>query len=297
MFKNRKIILLMSMMLVLSFGLMGCGGNQASEDPDSKGTVKIVYVEWACANASAHVVADVLENKMGYEVELTPVAAPLMFEALANDDADAMTTAWLPITHESYMNNVEGKVENLGPNAQGAKLALTVPDYVTINSIEELNAHKDKFDGEIIGIDPGAGIMKLTEKAIEDYNLDFELVEGGDATMVAALKSAIDKQEWAVVTGWIPHWKFSRYELKTLEDPKLVLGADEDIDTVVRLGLKEDLPEVYEFLKKFKWSIDDLQDAMLMALEDNVTPEEAARQWVEDNPELVNSWLPDNYKE
>ncbi len=297
MFKNRKIILLMSMMLVLSFGLMGCGGNQASEDPDSKGTVKIVYVEWACDNASAHVVADVLENKMGYEVELTPVAAPLMFEALANDDADAMTTAWLPITHESYMNNVEGKVENLGPNAQGAKLALTVPDYVTINSIEELNAHKDKFDGEIIGIDPGAGIMKLTEKAIEDYNLDFELVEGGDATMVAALKSAIDKQEWAVVTGWIPHWKFSRYELKTLEDPKLVLGADEDIDTVVRLGLKEDLPEVYEFLKKFKWSIDDLQDAMLMALEDNVTPEEAARQWVEDNPELVNSWLPDNYKE
>ncbi|NLV17167.1 MAG: glycine betaine ABC transporter substrate-binding protein [Syntrophomonadaceae bacterium] len=294
MFRNRKAILLLSMMLILSLGLMGCGG--AAEN-DGKGTVRIVYVEWACANASAHVVADVLENKMGYKVELTSVAAPLMFEALANGDADAMTTAWLPVTHESYMKSVEGKVENLGPNAQGAKLALTVPDYVTINSIEELNAHKDKFNGEIIGIDPGAGIMKLTEKAIVDYNLDFELVEGGDATMVAALKSAIDKQNWVAVTGWIPHWKFSRYDLKTLEDPKKVLGEDENIETVVRLGLKEDLPEVYEFFQNFKWSVDDLQNAMLMALEGDMTPKEAASKWVEENPELVNSWLPENYKE
>jgi glycine betaine/proline transport system substrate-binding protein len=34
---------------------------------------------------------------------------------------------------------------------------LVVPAYVTINSIEELNANKDKFKGEIIGI--GGGLM------------------------------------------------------------------------------------------------------------------------------------------
>ncbi|MEN6350008.1 MAG: glycine betaine ABC transporter substrate-binding protein [Syntrophomonas sp.] len=297
MFKNKKVIVLLSLVLLLTFSLAGCSSNSSTPVKTAdKGTVKMVYVEWACATASAHVVADVLENRMGYKVELTPVAAPLMFEALANGDADAMTTAWLPATHESYMKKVEGKVEDLGVNCDGAKLALVVPDYVTINSIEELNANKDKFGGQIIGIDPGAGLMKLTEKAIKDYGLDFELVEGSDATMTAALKSAIDKKEWIVVTGWIPHWKFARWDLKTLEDPKKVLGEAEHIDTVVRLGLKEDMPEVYEFYKNFKWSADDLQSAMLFALEDGVDSKQAAKNWVAENEELVNSWLPEKYK-
>ncbi|CFW98930.1 ABC-type glycine betaine transport system, substrate-binding domain [Syntrophomonas zehnderi OL-4] len=296
MFKNKKMIVLISMLALLSFTLVGCGGSKSPQNKAGKDTVRLVYVEWACATASAHVVAEVLENKMGYNVELTPVAAPLLFEALANGDADAMTTAWLPITHESYMKKVDGKVENLGPNCEGAKLAIVVPEYVTINSIDEMNDYKDKFKGQIVGIDPGAGVMKLTEKAIKDYGLDYQLVEGSDATMTAALKSAIDKNEWVAVTGWIPHWKFARWDLKTLEDPKKVLGEAEHIDTVVRPGLKEDMPEVYEFLKKFKWDVDDLQNAMLMTLESGTDSKEAARKWVDKNPELVNSWLPDKYK-
>lgn len=296
MFKNKKTIVLISILALLSFTLVGCGGSKTPKKEAGKDTVRLVYVEWACATASAHVVAEVLEKKMGYKVELTPVATPLLFEALANGDADVTTTAWLPITHESYMKKVDGKVEDLGPNCEGAKLAIVVPEYVTINSIAEMNDYKDKFHGQIIGIDPGAGVMKLTEKAIKDYGLDFELMEGSDATMTAALKSAIDKNEWVAVTGWIPHWKFARWDLKTLEDPKKVLGEAEHIDTIVRPELKEDMPEVYEFFKKFKWSVDDLQNAMLMTLESGTDSKEAASKWVEKNPELVNSWLPDKYK-
>ncbi|MDD3364552.1 MAG: glycine betaine ABC transporter substrate-binding protein, partial [Syntrophomonas sp.] len=229
--KNKNLIKLLVMLVILSLGLVGCSGTKAPEKAADKGTVKILYVEWACATASSHVMADILENKMGYKVELTPVSAPLLFEGLANGDGDAMTTAWLPITHKSYMEKVTGKVQDLGPNCEGAKLALVVPDYVAINSIEELKANKDKFSGQIIGIDPGAGLMKLTETAIKDYNLDYELMEGSDATMVAALKSAIDKKESVVVTGWSPHWMYAKWNLKNLEDPKKVLGEEETINT------------------------------------------------------------------
>lgn len=52
---------------------------------------------------------------------------------------------------------------------------------------------KDKFGGRIIGIDPGAGLMAASENALVEYGLDYELMEGSDATMVAALKQAIDK--------------------------------------------------------------------------------------------------------
>ena len=104
---------------------------------------------------------------------------------------------------------------------------------------------KDKLGGRIIGIDPGAGIMAASEKALIEYELDYELVEGSDATMVATLKQAIDNNKWVVVTGWAPHWKFATWDLKFLDDPKGVYGEAETINTIVRKGLKEHLPEEY----------------------------------------------------
>lgn len=300
-FKSKKLSLLLCGLFLLSSVITGCGGSEPAGDQQGKQTadnkhVKLLYVEWACASATTHVAAEILENKMGYTVDITPVSAALMYEGLQNQDGDAILCSWLPITHANYMEQVKDKVENLGPNLEGAKLALVVPEYVTINSIEEMNGVKDKFNGEIIGIDPGAGIMGCAEKAIQDYDLDYNLIEGSDATMTAALKSAIDKNEWVVVTGWIPHWKFARWDLKTLEDPKKSFGEAEHIDTIVRQGLKNDMPEVYEFLDNFKWTPDQLSSAMILATEEGVDSKSAASKWVAENPDLVNSWLPEKYQ-
>lgn len=153
---------------------------------------------------------------------------------------------------------------------------------------------KDKFKGKIIGIDPGAGIMKATGIAVERYGLDYEVVEGSDATMAAALKQAIDNQEWVVVTGWTPHWKFARWDLKFLDDPKQVYGEAETINTIVRQGLKADMPEVYAVCDAFKWDSKQIGSAMAMA-EEMGDDKAAARKWVQENQELVNSWLPEGY--
>ena len=105
-----------------------------------------------------------------------------------------------------------------------------------INSIEELNEHVDDFGGRIVGIDGGAGIMLATEQAIEDYGLGLELLESSDMAMTAALVDAYMEEEWIVVTGWTPHWKFARYDLKFLEDPRGIYGGAED-SIVARQGL------------------------------------------------------------
>ena len=95
----------------------------------------------------------------------------------------------------------------------------------------------ESVDYKITGIDPGAGIMEATEKAIEEYDLtDWDLVSGSSAAMTAALKKAYDKEEPIIVTGWTPHWKFAKYDLKYLEDPKGVTAGknksvqSEDLD-------------------------------------------------------------------
>ena len=297
---KRGMVAFLTLALLL---VAGCGGQdtpppQSGPAPDpgqAKPTVHIVYVEWVCATASTHVIADVLKNKMGYEVELTPVSAALMFEALAQGQADFCTTAWLPLTHAAYMEKVGDKVDDVQTNATGAKIGLAVPSYVNISSVEELDQLKDSIDGEIIGIDPGAGIMGLTQQVIDDYGLNLILMEGSDATMTAALKNAIDQNKPIVITGWRPHWKFSRWDLKFLDEPKKIFGEDEDIHTIARLGLQADMPEVYELLQNFAWSIDQLDEAIMMANESGDSVKSAS-EWVANNPDMVNQWLPEAYK-
>ncbi len=148
----------------------------------------------------------------------------------------------------------------------------------------------ESVDYEIVGIDPGAGIMKATASAIEEYGLeDWTVVEGSGAAMTAALKKAYDKEEPIIITGWTPHWKFSAFDLKYLEDPKGVYGGEENIHTIARNGLKEDMPGVYTFLDQFNWTSDDMGSVMV-DINEGTKPEEAAANWIEENPDKVAEW-------
>ncbi len=257
----------------------------------AKEKVKIVYVEWACATASSHVMKAVIEQATDYEVVLTSVPAAVMFTALADGDQDAMVAAWLPVTHADYLKKYKNDIVDLGPNFEGAKIGLVVPEYVTIDSIEQLNEHAKKFDGKIIGVDPGAGIMAKTEKTIREYGLTrMELVDSSGPMMTASLKNAYKGGEWAVVTGWVPHWKFATFKLKFLDDPKKVYGDAETINTFVRKGLQKDMPRVYRILDKFKWNAAQIGEVMAMNMKGG-SPEENAKKWVKAHPEIVNKWL------
>lgn len=255
--------------------------------------VRLAYVEWDCAAASTTVVQAVLQEEMGYKVEMLPVAAAAMWQAVGTGNVDAMVTAWLPVTHADYYAKVKDKVENLGPITHGARLGWAVPTYVTIDSMEEINDHADKFGGRITGIDPGAGLMGLSEKAVKEYNMDkMELMEGSDAMMTAALANAIKNKEWIIVTAWSPHWKFGTWDLKYLEDPKGILGDEEHIDTIVRKGLKDDMPEVYNFLNNFAWKdANQLQMVMAWNAEKGADRYENAKRFIRENKEQVDGWL------
>jgi glycine betaine/proline transport system substrate-binding protein len=282
-------------MLALSLAVFGCKKQEEGEKAVSAGKkkVELIYVEWSSEVASTNVVKAVLQEKMGYEAEMIPVSGAAMWQGIASRDADAMVAAWLPTTHGHYLEKVKDKVVDLGPNLVGTRIGLVVPQYVTIDSIEELNANADKFNGKIIGIDPGAGLMSKTEKVLEEYNLDkMELIEGSGATMTASLADAVKQGRWVVVTGWTPHWKFAKWDLKYLEDPKGVYGGEEEIHTVVRQGLEEEMPDVYRFLDNFSWSLADMQQVMVWNQEGENTPYENAKRWIEENPEKVAAWLP-----
>lgn len=286
----KKSILSILVLCVLVMSLAGCGGG-ADDSAKGKETVKLGYVNWYEGIAMTNLAAAVLEEKMGYDVELTMADVAPVFTSVASGNTDAFLDVWLPVTHESYIEKYGDDMVDLGISYENALLGLVVPSYVEIDSIEELNDNKELFDGEIIGIDAGAGLMAAAEKSIEEYGLDYKLLMGSGPTMTAALGKAIDANEPIVVTGWAPHWKFARWDLKVLEDPKGIFGEVENIHKYSRKGLEEDMPEVAEFLKKFKLNEAELGDLMGAVEEEGNEPLEAAKKWMNEHEELINSWI------
>lgn len=102
-------------------------------------TVELVSTPWDSERASSNVVAEVLRSK-GFEVKITDVDVAVVFEAIANGDADATLSAWMPYTHKDFYESIEGQFVDMGANLEGAKIGLVVPDYMDIDSIEDLEA-------------------------------------------------------------------------------------------------------------------------------------------------------------
>ncbi|MDN3524813.1 glycine betaine ABC transporter substrate-binding protein [Halomonas sabkhae] len=276
--------------LALVAGATLAAGSAQAQD---QGTVHLSYVEWSSTVASTNVMQAVLEQA-GYEVETSSLSAAAMWQSVATGDTDAFLAGWLPTTHEDYYAKLKDQLVDTGVNLDGTKLGLVVPAYSEADSIEDLNEHADDFAGKLTGIDPGAGIMRLTNKVVEEYDLDLDLQSGSGATMTAALKSAIANEEDIAVTGWTPHWMFARWDLKYLDDPKNVYGGAEQIHTITRQGLEEEMPGAYAILDNFEWTAEDMGEVMLMNQEEGSDPYENAKKWVEDNQDLVQEWLPES---
>ena len=266
---------------------------QATAAAKAGKTLKIVYVDWDCAIASSNLAKAVLEERFGYRVELLPVSPEMMWSRVASGEADAMVAAWLPDTHAEMYAKVKNQVDMLGKLVGSARLGLAVPDYVSLKSIDELDANADKFKGRIVGIDPGSGLMQLTEKALKDYGIkQLQLVEGSGTIMTSSLAEAIRKQEWIVVTAWSPHWMFGRWQMHYLDDPLGSLGKEEGIFKVGRKGLKKDHPDAWAFLTNFRYEDPgQLQRLMNWNQEKGADPLQNARRFIKENPQLVEAWL------
>ena len=268
-------------------------GRRAAAQAGAK-KIKIGWTAWSDAEAVTKLVAKLLKERMGHEVELVMADIGLQYQGLVSGDLDVMLMSWQPLTHGAYLERVGKEVDDLGPIYTMARLGWVVPTYVPeseLSSIEDLAkpAVAEKLGGKVQGIDPGAGLMQASEKAIKDYGLKYELVSASDAGMLAAVERAERRKEWIVATSWSPHWMFSRWQLRYLKDPKGALGGLETVNAVGRKGFYQDLPEAYAFLSRFNIELADLESIMFAAQSSSV--EQAVDDFVAKNPKLVDYWV------
>ena len=267
---------------------------------EEKGTVSITYVNWEEGVAWTNLFATILEDEMDYEVELTQAEVGPAYTSVAAGDQDFFMEAWLPNLHANYVEG-EDYVE-VSMIYENAVLGLIVPEYMAEDGVTQLSDLArpevvEKLNGQIIGIDPSAGMMiKTEEELIPKYGLDeagIELVPSSDTRMMAALKSAIENEEYIVGMGWQPHSMFGRFDLVILEQDGPRIWEKNNVYILGRPGVDEDFPKVVEFFDNAIFTNDTIGPLMVHIADSELDTLEAAREWKNENMEVWVDWIPE----
>lgn len=275
------------LLMVGLLGGSGCGGGA----PAARPTLRLAVLNWTEAVAMAGVAREVLEQRLGYQVELERTTLEGAFSALAAGKVDVFLNAWLPTTHGEYVRRYGADLMDLGASFEDARIGLAAPVSAPFESLEELAHHRDALGGRIVGIDPEAGVMQATRRAIEDYQLGFELEVSSSRNMLEQLAQAVKEDRPLVVTAWSPHWMFHRWRLKWLRDPKGIYPDVEAIHTLARRGLVQEHPRAARFLARMRFDHLQLPSLLDAVLPSRDAPAQAVRDWLAGEQGLVEGWL------
>lgn len=277
--------------ILLSF-VLPIGGSRAQADENP---IRIGWTAWSDAEFVTKLAARLIESRLHRKVDLVLVDIALQYQGVARGDLDAMMMAWLPKTHEDYYARFGKDLVDLGPLYSGARLGWVVPAYVPrteLASISDLAKPSvaRRLNRQIYGIDPGAGLTRLSEQALKTYDLrQYDLIMSSGAAMTAMIKRADRRKRWMVATGWRPHWMFQAWDLRFLDDPKHALGGDEEVHVLARKDLELDAPEVVAMLRRMHLDLDQLEAAMAVAR--RTSYDYAVDRFIELNPRSVGYWL------
>ncbi|MGO1590731.1 MAG: glycine betaine ABC transporter substrate-binding protein [Ancrocorticia sp.] len=277
--------------------LAGCSGDSDSEGSNGSGEeskeITIGLFNWDEAIAVSNLWKYVLEQE-GYTVNLETADPGPVFQALAGGDYDAVLDVWLPLTHQSYIDQYGDDIEELGAWNEDAQLTIAVNADAPIDSLTELADNADVFNNQLIGIEPGAGHTEVTEdEVIPTYGLEnMEFITSSTPAMLAELNTAMNNGENIAVAMWHPHWAYDAYDIKDLEDPEGSLGEAETLYSYGSATFSEDHPEVAEWISNWTMDSDTLHELENLMLNENDDPSnyaEIIEQWANDNPEYIES--------
>lgn len=293
MFNKSKLFTVSIVTMAVLIGLSSFAFAAKYEERDE---ITFGIVPWSESLAIGSLLEYILETDLGMKVNSFNPQVGAAYAAVKQGDMDLWVEQWLPTAHEAYYDETAPHMCDFGPMYEDAVLCWAVPGYVYeagIHSVEDLGKPgvKEKMNGEIIGIEPGSGIMQHSEVMLQEYpELEgWELKDASDYAMMAELKRRMQRKEWTVVLLWRPHYAMARFDIECLEEPRMILGGEERVHIVGREHFMDYYPnKVTMFLSRFYLPIDKVNEIADMH---DRNGDIAGKMFAEKYPELVDYWL------
>jgi glycine betaine/proline transport system substrate-binding protein len=318
---------------VLAMLATACGGGDSGETTQAPGatttvasgnkpTITLVVNPWSASRLDVEVAKNIIENELGYPVEITEVNEnDAQFTGLADGTLDAVLEIWpsgITDAEQTYFD--DGSVANIGELGAIGKIGWFVPQYV-IDEHPDLATWEGYADpdnaklfataetgdmGRFLGTDPS--YSQYDEQIIQNLDLPFEVqFSGSEPATVAEVDTRVAAHEPIVLYWWTPTAAVAKYDLVNVELPAYsdecgehaaaadgLVDCDYPEDVLFKAAsakLQEKAPDVWAFLQAFTISTDD-QLEMLPPMEiDGDDPADVAAAWVAAHEDVWQAWL------
>ncbi|WP_419188630.1 choline ABC transporter substrate-binding protein [Agrobacterium tumefaciens] len=271
-----------------------------SADPETCRVVRMAEPGWNDL-AFTTGIASTLLKALHYQPQSQLLGIDVIYTSLKSKDLDVFLGYWDPAMVNYYKPYKEdGSVEKVRTNLVGAKYTFAVPTYVWeagVKDFSDLQKFADKFDRKLYGIEPGSNQLMLN--AVNDPSLglkDWEVVESSEQGMLSQVARFSRNKTFIVFQGWAPHPMNSKFDIKYLTGGDKFYGPNfgaATVDTQVRKGYGQQCPNVVALLQNLEFDVDFENKGMDLIMNGGLSPEDAALQAINAEPQRLEKWLKD----
>ncbi|MFD5145220.1 ABC transporter substrate-binding protein [Streptomyces sp. NPDC058401] len=300
--------------------LTGCGAadmtRQSSPYAAAQGakTITLSVQSWVGAQANTAVASYLLEHELGYRVDTVQVDEVPAWDALSQGRVDAILEDWgHPEQEKRYVKDkqtitpggdlgVTGHIGWFVPT-YFAEAHPDVTDWKNLDKYaDQLRTPESRGKGQLM--DGSPSYITNDKALVKNLGLDFEVVfAGSEAAQITQIKQ-FAKEHKPFLTYWYePQWLFERVPMTEVKLPEYTEGCADDPqkvacaypDTPLQKYLNTRFAEsdgkAADFLKRFHWTKEQQNEVSLMIAEEKLSPQQAAKKWVERNENVWKPWV------
>ncbi len=284
---------------------------------------------WSSANATAHVIKEVLEKRLNLEVTLKTATNEEIFAGMDEGTIHVHPEVWLPnqmTLHNKYVIRRKSVImsEKAVPAEQGICVTRHTAETENIRRIEDLaDPQKARvFDtngdgrGELWVGDGDWASTSIERIRAESYGhaRTMQLLEAEEVVAMAAIDAAVAVDRPIAFYCYAPHHVFSLHEIVFLEEPphdprawNIVNPADDPqwltkssaavawatsfLHVTYASNLIDTQPAAARLLSAIKLDVDTVSAMTYAIVVDGVAPADFAKQWVAANSDRIDEWM------
>ncbi|MFI8287685.1 glycine/betaine ABC transporter substrate-binding protein [Streptomyces sp. ms191] len=306
---------------LLAVAVTGCGAadmtKQASPYAAAQGarTVTLSTQSWVGAQANVAVAQYLLEHELGYRVDTVQVDEVPAWDALSQGRVDAILEDWgHPDQEKRYVDDKKTIVPG-GDLGVTGHIGWFVPTYFAeahpdVTDWKNLDKYADQLRTPESGgkgqlLDGSPSYVTNDKALVKNLDLDYQVVfSGSEAAQITQIKQ-FAKEKKPFLTYWYkPQWLFQKVPMTEVKLPAYKEGCDAEPEKVacayphtplqkfLNSGFERNGGKAAAFLKNFRWTTEAQNDVALMIAEEKLSPQEAAKRWVDANEPTWKAWLP-----
>jgi glycine betaine/proline transport system substrate-binding protein len=280
----------------------------------TKGEVRMMINQWVGAAANV-AVAQCLLQQIGYKVTTSTLAEEVAWQGFQTGEVDVILENWGHPDLEKKYIATDKLAQDDGPNGVTGIIGWYVPGwmvdkYPDITDWNNLNKYADLFKtsesgdkGQFLGSDPT--FVQYDEALITNLKLNYkDVFSGSEAATITAFQQADKNKTPLIGYFYDPQWLQSEIKLVQVKLPPYTAGCDADLkkvacdyppyilNKIVRTKFATDGGDAATFIKNFKWANKDQNSVADAITNKNMTPEDAAKQWIDANAATWQPWMP-----